>query len=202
VLPVAVIDPLPLFRQGAAMALSAAGHTVEDPLDVLSWAAARHPAVIVLTLIGSPDWELLAGLRNSPDVGVVAVLQDLHPAALRAIRLGARSVLARTAGPGALIRTVEATADGQAVVPADVLAELSGARQTASHGPSEQELAWLRVLAGGATVAELAVVAGYSERAMYRLLKKLYRDLGVSSKMQAVLRARELGWLPASIGGS
>jgi len=62
---------------------------------------------------------------------------------------------------------------------------------------SEQRLSWLCRLAAGSTVAELADAAGYSERAMFRILRQLYRDMGVENRMQAVLLARELGWLPA-----
>ncbi|MCA2216267.1 DNA-binding response regulator [Jidongwangia harbinensis] len=195
-LHVAVLDPLPLFGQGAATVLAAAGHEVQVPEDVRSWAESRRPAVVLLTLLAGPDWGLLVPLRDMPEVAVIAVLQDLHPAAIRAVRMGARSVLLRTAGPAALLRTVEATADGQAVLPAELLSMLADAPQAGPATLSEERLSWLRRLAAGSTVADLADTAGYSERAMYRILKQIYRDMGVSNRMQAVLRAQELGWLP------
>ncbi|MEV1073846.1 response regulator transcription factor [Micromonospora parva] len=201
-LHVAVLDPLPLFREGAATVLSRAGHRVEAPEDVLAWAASRRLVVVLLTLLDEPNWELLVRLRDEPAAAVVAVLQDLHPAAVRAVHLGARSVLARASGPASLCRTVEATADGQAVLPADVLAALTSGPQGQPGMLSEVQLSWLRRLAAGSTVAELADAAGYSERAMFRILKQLYRDMDVSNRMEAVLRAQELGWLPSSIRGS
>lgn len=201
-LHVAVLDPLPLFRAGVTTVLSGAGHRVETPENVLAWAASRRPVVVLLTLLDGPDWELLVRLRDEPAAGVVAVLQDLHPAAVRAIHLGARSVLARTSGPVSLCRTVEATAEGQAVLPAEVLAVLTGAPQAQPGMLSEEQLSWLRRLAAGSTVAELADAAGYSERAMFRILKQIYRDMNVGNRMEAVLRAQELGWLPSSIRGS
>ena len=182
-------------------ALASAGHQVDDPRDVMSWAVSRQPVVVVLTLLDDPAWQLLADLRDAPAV-VVAVLQDLHPAALRAVRLGARSVLPRACSPRVLRRTVEATADGQAVVPAETLTALASMSQDGTGTLSERQVSWLRRLADGSTVAELADAAGYSERAMFRILRVLYRDLGVSNRIQAVRRAQELGWLKISIDGS
>jgi DNA-binding NarL/FixJ family response regulator len=199
VLDVAVVDPLPLFRQGAATVLSAAGHRVEVTDDVLSWAGSRQSAVVLLTLFGGPDWQLLTHLHDQATAIVIAVIQDLHPAALRAVHQGARSVLSRACDPAVLLRTVEATADGQAVLPAELLTALTGVSAHGLQIASEQRLSWLRQLAAGATVAQVAATAGYSERAMFRILKQLYRDMGVQNRMQAVLRAQDLGWVVASV---
>ncbi|XVV16876.1 DNA-binding response regulator [Actinoplanes sp. CA-131856] len=200
-LHVAVLDPLPLFRQGVMTVLAAAGHRVEAPEHVVDWAVSRQRAAILLTLLDDADWQLLASLRDLPGVDVVGFVQDLRSAAIRAVHLGARSVLPRAASPEAVLRAVEATADGQSVVPVQVLAKLAGTLDAQPGVLTEAQLSWLRRLAAGATVADLADAAGYSERAMFRLLKQLYADLGVRNRMQAVLRAQELGWLPVSVRG-
>ena len=44
--------------------------------------------------------------------------------------------------------------------------------------PSPREIEWLQQLAKGIPVAQLADRAGYSERAMYRLLRGLYTKTG------------------------
>jgi DNA-binding NarL/FixJ family response regulator len=181
--------------------LTAAGHRVDTPDDVVAWASSRRSAVVLLTLLDGADWELLARLRNEPLTVVIAVLPDLLPTGVRAVQLGARSVLSRRAGPAALRRTVEAATDGQAVLPAEVLTALAGAPPGELRALSEEQLSWLRALATGSTVAELAATAGFSERAMFRILKHLYRVMGVQNRMQAVLRAQELGWLPSSVRG-
>jgi DNA-binding CsgD family transcriptional regulator len=56
-------------------------------------------------------------------------------------------------------------------------------------------VSWLRQLAAGSTVAQLANQAGYSERAMFRLLQGLYQQLGARNRVEALLRAQQLGWL-------
>ncbi|WP_220504417.1 response regulator transcription factor [Microbispora sp. H13382] len=100
--------------------------------------------------------------------------------------------------------------DGQAVLPAAVSAALargSIANNTASLSLTPEQLSWLRQLAAGATVAQLAEQAGYSERAMFRLLQSLYKELGVRTRIEAIIRAQEQGWLrmktaPAQTAGS
>ena len=59
----------------------------------------------------------------------------------------------------------------------------------------QDERCWLRWLAGGKTVASLAVAACYSEREMYRLLRKLYTRLGASGRTEALLAAQRYGLL-------
>ena len=52
-----------------------------------------------------------------------------------------------------------------------------------------------RELAGGVTVAQLAAQVGYSERMMFRLLRELYDRLHVRGRTDALMLARERGWL-------
>ncbi len=196
---VTVVDPLPLFRQGAAAALSAAGFRVEEPVDLLAWTVRETSAVVLLTLAAERDWRLLEQLRRvSSGTAVIALLDDAETSGIRAIRAGARSVLFRGATADSLRRAVDATAEGQAVLPATVMDALVTGVPAAPDGGAamtEDQRAWLRRLADGVTVARLADDSGYSERAMYRLLQALYRQLGVETRMQAIMMARDRGWL-------
>jgi DNA-binding NarL/FixJ family response regulator len=193
-LHVVVVDPLPMFRQGAEAVLSAAGHVVDVQDDVLAWARHRHDGVVLLSLLTDDDWELLTRLRR--EVAVVALLDGEQAAVgVRAVWAGATAVLPRDAPAAALLRTVEATADGQAVLPVAVVAALASGPSASRVPLAAEKLQWLRELAGGTTVAQVADAAGYSEREMFRLLKALYREMGVGNRMQALLLAKELGWL-------
>jgi DNA-binding NarL/FixJ family response regulator len=60
---------------------------------------------------------------------------------------------------------------------------------------SEREIGWLRRLREGFTVARLAKHAGYSERMMFRLLADLYAKLRVANRTDAIVYAREQGWI-------
>jgi DNA-binding NarL/FixJ family response regulator len=198
---VAVIDPLPLFRDGAVAALAAAGHAVQTPADVMAWIREVRGAVVVLTVRAEADWALLAeavGLGSSAASLVVLLEEESTAAGVRAVRAGAQSVLARQVSAEALRRAVAAVIDGQAVLPALVVAALVagvGIDADSARVLSAERLSWLRALAAGSTVAQLADQAGYSERAMFRLLRSLYRDMGVGGRVEALLRARDEGWL-------
>jgi DNA-binding NarL/FixJ family response regulator len=205
-LNIAVVDPLPLYRQGVVGVLSAAGHAVETPGDVVAWARRQQRTVVLLTLVSEQGWELLARLHDLGGTHLVIALVEgnLVAQGVRAARAGARSVLWRDATEVALSRTLEATIDGQAVMPAAVAAGLAAGVPVQAAGVGllpRSQLSWLRQLAAGETVAQLADRAGYSEREMFRLLRALYRQMGVGSRIEAIIRAQELGWLRAGEDG-
>jgi DNA-binding NarL/FixJ family response regulator len=204
--PVAVVDPLPMYRQGVVACLSAAGHTVETPSDVLDWVRRHDRSMVLLTLESERSWDTLKQLRESSAVNLVVALleENSHVLGAAAVRAGARSVLWRAVTAETLRRTVEATIDGQAVLPAAVPAMLaagSAAGGGTGWSPEPEQVSWLRQLAAGTTVAHLADQVGYSERAMFRLLRALYDQMGVSSRTEAIIRAHELGWLTDSSSG-
>ncbi len=197
---VAIVDPLPMFRHGVAAVLSAAGHTVEMPADVLAWVRRTPDTIVLVTLESEPDWVMLARLCDRQSIGVVIALvtEDSTASGVRAMRAGARSVVGRHVTVDVLRRTVDAVVDGQAVMPASVAAVLATEvlqETAASPDLSPDQLSWLRRLAAGSTVAQLANEVGYSERAMFRLLKSMYQQMGVPNRVQAIVRAQEQGWL-------
>ncbi|MEV4481719.1 DNA-binding response regulator [Micromonospora coxensis] len=197
--PVGVFDPLPMFRQGVVAVLSAAGYDADDPKDVVAWAGQASTGVVLLTLGADEDWQLLGQLHERTQTAVVVLFDEVDAVtAARALRAGARSVLPRQVTAAALCRTIEATLDGQAVLPSNAATVLASGETTSDPGeamPSEEQRTWLLRLATGTTVARLAVEAGYSERAMYRLLQALYEQIGVEGRMQAIIRAQARGWL-------
>jgi DNA-binding NarL/FixJ family response regulator len=77
------------------------------------------------------------------------------------------------------------------------------ARAISAHGAplqdkewiTPEEVEWLRFLAEGATVHELAEKVGYSERALYRVLHGLYGRLRVANRTEAILQAQRWGLL-------
>ena len=200
VVDVAVVDPLPLFRAGVVEALSAAGHSVEEPGDLPTWIRRAGLSVAILTLESERDWSILATITaESSHLAVVALVLSADPASgARAVRLGAHSVLARATSAEGLQRAVKAAVEGFSLVPIGVLQELREGvshEERASASLTDEQLSWLRDLAAGSTVTEIASRAGYSERAMYRMLNRVYAQLGAHNRTQALIRAQSLGWI-------
>lgn len=201
---VAVLDPLPAYRHGVAAMLSGIGLMVEQPTDAIEWVNTRPDGVVLLTLHSAEDLELLTALcRIRPRPLVIALPSGEVPSTgVQAVRAGARSVVARAATVPVLQRAVSATLDGEAIMPAvvaDLLVAGRGGRPQRRSAPSEQQIAWLRRLSGGWTVVRLASETGYSERAMYRLLQTLYQQLGVRTRLEAIMVAQEEGWFEDNI---
>ncbi|MFI6477612.1 hypothetical protein ACIBH1_06760 [Nonomuraea sp. NPDC050663] len=197
---IAVFDPLPVYRHGVMATLREAGLGSESPDDVFAWMDDDHLRLVVLSVQTSEDWECLVQLcRTHRDALVVALLpDDAVTTHVRALTGGAVATLPRDAQPSAVRAAVEAVIDGRSVVPVDVLRALTVAGPAAVSNeevPSPQEREWLRRLAAGSTVADLADGAGYSERMMFRLLRDLYKRIKAGNRTQALMLARERGWL-------
>jgi DNA-binding NarL/FixJ family response regulator len=132
-------------------------------------------------------------------VVVVAVLEDTGVGAyVRALAAGAVSAVPRDTPPEGMRQVVEAAVSGTSLLPTEVVRVLLSRGEAApddSEMPSPREIEWLQQLASGLTVAQLADQTGYSERAMYRLLRSLYAKLDVQTRMEALMLARERGWL-------
>lgn len=197
---IAVSDPLPVFRRGLMAMLSEAGLDSEAAEDIMAWLRNKQRRVILLTLTSPEDWALLARVRDSrADVIVVAVLDDATiESHARALTEGAVSAVPRDAPPEFLREVVEAAVRGTSLVPTQVIRVLASrqmAPSSAVEHASPQEVEWLRQLAGGATVVQIAERAGYSERAMFRLLRDLYRKMSVKNRVEAIMQARDRGWL-------
>ena len=196
---IAVSDPLPMFGRGVAEVMRGAGYDVESPEDLLSWTNDAGPRVVMLTLLRPADWTLLASLCNgrSP-VALIAVIEHGDvPTSVRALASGAVGVMARESDPETVCSVVSAVAAGRSLLPAEVVRALTAPqhRPPTEYIPTDREIAWVRMLAQGFTVARLAQHAGYSERMMFRLLRALYERWGVANRTEAIVHARGNGWL-------
>jgi DNA-binding NarL/FixJ family response regulator len=196
---IAVSDPLPLYRRGIMATLADAGFEPEAPEDLLRWIEQEHRRVVFLTLQGPQDWATLAELRRvEVDLVVVAVLAEASVQAyVRAIVAGAAVAVPRDAPPATVKRVFEEAVNGTSVLPIEVVRALAIPREGEHDEPPlpAREIDWLRELGQGATVARLAELSGYSERAMFRMLRDIYARLGARNRTEALLLASQRGWL-------
>lgn len=84
------------------------------------------------------------------------------------------------------------------MLPIEVLRALSAVVVPHESGGDQltpQEVGWLRDLARGHTVVQLAEAAGYSERMMFRLLRSVYQRLNARTRTEAMMTASARGLL-------
>jgi DNA-binding NarL/FixJ family response regulator len=198
---IAVRDSLPVYQRGMIAILSAWGTDAETPDDLLAWVGRAPCGVVFLTLESAPDWELLAhlGQTDSKLVTIAMLTEGSMATYVRALSAGAVTAMPRDASPERVRRVFEAALDGESMLPTDVVRALTGSPYRIEAEDQidlpDREISWLRELAAGTTVAQLAERSGYSERAMFRLLRQMYTHMKVKTRTEALLRARQQGWL-------
>ena len=199
-LPVAVADSAPSYRRGLSLALERGGFApVEEPDDPVAWAGVGGCRALLLTVRSASDWEPARCLAESnPELVLIVLLvdptSDRHAEALRA---GARGVTAWDATPEAIVDVLAAAVRGYTLLPSGIASAMARG-QPPFFDPdwvTAEETDWLRLLASGATIHELADKVGYSERAFYRILHGLYGRMRVSNRTEAILQAKRWGLL-------
>lgn len=196
---IAVWDPLLIYRRGMMTALASVDLYPEEPENLLQWAAEQQQTAILITLQSPQDWVLLRQLRSArPELILVALLPEGSVEMyVRAVEGEAAAAVARDALPETVAQVFHAAVKGMSILPVEVVRALTKS-PAADKEPSSLEsrqVEWLRALSNGITITQLAESAGYSERAMYRLLRDLYQRMRVANRTEAVLKASRAGWL-------
>lgn len=190
---VTVIDGIPCFVDGLVRALQDAGFGVTHPES-----AALDPAAVVYITSATTEaeWERVRSLATSSKVLLLSSATG-DDDALRALRAGARGVIARSSPLADLVGAVRAVTHGLTVIPPEVARQLvSLVSDPQAHTElSSAEQRWLEALADGRTVTQIANESGYSRRAMHGKLDLLYSKMGVANHEQALVKAAHWGLL-------
>jgi DNA-binding NarL/FixJ family response regulator len=195
---IAVSDPLPLYRRGVITALGSAGFHPDEPENLLEWMAEEQKLVVLITLESSRDWTLLRQLRSRwPDSILIALLgQATAETYAKAMEGGASAAVERNARPEMVLQVLNAAVGGKSLLPVEAVRALAAPPALPrANDLAAREVEWLRALSQGMTVAQLAEHVGYSERAMYRLLREVYARMNVANRTEAVVKASREGWL-------
>ena len=203
---VVLADDHPMFREGLRFTLDR-----EPDLEVVGEAADGRAAVdlvagldpdLVLMDLAMPVLDGLSATRELVARGarsriLVLTMSEEDDSVLAAVRAGAGGYLVKGADPEQVVSAVRAVARGQAVFGASLAGRLLGL--FASPPPtlpqlSSRESEVLTLLAEGMSNAEIGRALFISPITVRNHLSSIFAKLQVSTRGQAVARARTSGW--------
>ncbi len=212
-------DDHAMFRQGLRSILE-----TEEGMRVIGEAATGREAVryalsthpdIILMDIQMPELDGVAAtktiLEEFPEAKVIILTmyrQDRY--VFEAIKAGARGYLLKDADADDLVSAIRRVADGEillrAELAASVLDEFKRAKEAPEHPEhrlselTEREATILRLLAQGASNAEIADALGVSEKTVRNRLSEIFSKLRLNNRTQAALYALREGIATLSKG--
>lgn len=180
-----------------------AGFDPCEGADLLAWKPGRDGAAVIVGISSDEMLEQLTRFREAhPHIPAVAVLSEVTMESLAAaMRGGATGVVGEDDDLENWEAVLAASLRGMAIVSADLMKALSARVPTSPDLGAwvhRGEEVWLRKLADGVPVADLAAEIGYSEREMFRMLRDLYTRIGVKNRTEAIIWATRHGLLDGS----
>ena len=206
---VVIIDDDDVLRQVVSIACAAtAGLEVvgeaqggEEGL-ALCERVAPDLVVLDLTLPGMGGLEVATRLRESrgPSRVLVFTAREDGETVLAAMRSGVHGFLAKSAAIDDVASAMLAVARGEPVFPPEheraavqELGRLARAARTATPTLTRREITILQLLAEGLTLRQVGTNLGISHRTVESHVTKLYRKLGVKTRVQAMAQGASLG---------
>jgi DNA-binding NarL/FixJ family response regulator len=207
---VLVADAYATSRAGIRAAMAPYGYAVAaeaaDMAGAIDAARRERPDVclVSLTLPGGGVDAIRAIAEDAPGIRIVALGDDdSDDDAVAALAAGAIGFLVRASALERLPATLAAAIDGQALVPATLMARLAQraererrdalwrTRPRTTFSPRERQV--LEGLRAGGSTTDIAVALGLSAVTVRRYVSLALRKAGVSNRVELVemLRARE-----------
>lgn len=206
---VLLTDDHPVYRLGLSALLSSlAGFEVageaSNGAEAVAQAAALRPDVVVMDL-QMPGMNGLDATRRivkaQPDVAVlILTYSDEDHSVLDAVLAGARGYVLKDAGMDAILRAIEDVAAGEMILGPSVAKSL---RERLAAGPAEpvrpfptltdRELEVLELMAQGLNNATIALRLHVGDKRVRNVITEIYSKLGVGSRPEAIIVAREAG---------
>lgn len=159
-------------------------------VDAVALTHALEPAVVLMDL-RMPRMDGVTAIKRLAELGLptrvlVLTTYDTDSEVLPAIEAGATGYLLKDAPSDDLMRAVEATARGEAVLSPGVTMRLIGRLREPVSPLSARELEILRLLASGTTNREVAARLFISEATVKTHVLHIYSKLDVNDRAAAV----------------
>lgn len=205
---VLLVDDHPPFRIGMRVLLEqnpaiAVVGEASTGAETLQLAATLQPDVVVLDCqLPDMDGPAVAAALRAAEMPVRVLALSAYDD-IKYIRgllaAGAMGYLLKNEAVEVVIAAVQAAAQGRAYFSATVALQLAQLAQPEPmlEPPTAREQEVLAELAQGRTNAEIARQLGISERTVRFHMENLFGRLGVENRVEAVMKAMQVGWLEA-----
>jgi DNA-binding NarL/FixJ family response regulator len=204
---VVVVDDHPMFRDGLVALVDSLEWAevvgqAERADDAVAVALEHRPDIVLMDLHLAKGNGLEATARITaelPDTAVlVLTMVENDDAVAAALRAGARGYLVKGASRAQIRRALEAVSEGETILGRGVggaLARLSPEGDALAAFPSltDREREVLGLLAAGLGNADIAGRLFLSEKTVRNVVSAVFGKLEVSSRAEAVARARDAG---------
>jgi DNA-binding NarL/FixJ family response regulator len=201
---VMLVDDHQLFRQGTAQLLETEESicivgVAESVRDALETMPALRPDVVLVD-ISMPDANGFHFMREAakhakpPKIMVLSGYDDIGYMR-NAFNLGAFGYLSKTCSRTELVDSIRHVHAGGLAFSADVLAERGRAAAFAPAPPTKRELEVLSAVRRGLGNKQIAAQLYVSERTVHFHIGNIFSKLGVTSRLEAVVKGRESGWI-------
>ena len=196
---VGVFNAPPVYALGLAGVLSRTGFSLEEIAEPHLWLRNHRGAAVLVAVHKVSDLDVVVELMaEAPESVLVTLVDEVSLDVVQAsLSAGATGSVALNAGAEEVVLILNAAMSDNIVIPAPVARSMAreNGRKTQPMDLGEDAISWLQALASGETVAELSLRLGYSEREMYRRLRRLYSRIGATGRTDALLRAARWGLL-------
>lgn len=195
---IGVCNAPPVYVSGLAEGLSDLSYSVSIVTDAPGWAANGDPNRILMLMVNQPeDYDLVVDLRaESPGSVVITLLDPVSADAVAAsLRAGATGAVGLFSSSEEVALAIEAASEAKVVMPTELARSMmkSSLSKVDPRMLTANDIECLRRLAAGEKVANLAVRFDYSEREMYRRLRRLYSRMSAAGRTEALLLAARWG---------
>jgi len=204
---VVVVDDHPMFRDGLVSLVESLDWAevvgqAEDAATAVDLTLETRPDIVLMDLHLASGNGLDATARITGELPGTAVLVltmvENDDAVAAALRAGARGYLVKGASRAQIRRALEVVADGETILGRGIAGALSrlspaGDALGAFPGLSEREREVLGLLATGLSNQEIAGRLYLSDKTVRNVVSAIFGKLEVSSRAEAVARARDAG---------
>lgn len=151
---------------------------------------------LLVHLADREDWAVLASelARQGPEPRrrVVAMIGSSAECS-RALAAGVHAIWRVGSGTAELLECLRAARQGKIVLPLGCAREWGSHASRAATTCTDEEKVWLRQLAGGTTVSDLADRSHMDRTTLSRRLRRVYGKLGAANKSEALVAAAAVG---------